>query len=638
MGDVNCLVLRPHNSACSMPMALIKQENNLSFSNTYPIQADAIRRNTQDVIDWDLLSTEQALALLEQKAKPPSMNSLVSVLQKCRKKRSLVYAKRAHAYLCKNKMESQRMLGNYLVPMFVDCGGLPDAQQVFNKLVHRNEFSWSSLIHGYSGCGDFQRALSLYKNMQELGVLPSLYTFLSLLKACGRLKSIEKGREIHHWIVTLGFENENLIGNTIVDMYAKFGSLTEAQEVFLSLSIRDVVSWTALISGYADNGLGKEVWDCLEEMHLEGVSPDAGTHVCSLKAFSNTGAIDYGRDVHSQVIMGGYENDPLIGNILVDMYAKCGSLMEAWETFNKMPTQGVISWTALIAGHARLGECEMVFDLFEEMRSQGVCPNDATFLIILSVCSHAGMVEKGLLYCELMEHEYGITPSIKHHNCMLDLLCRSGQLNAAMLMLEKMPLTPNLVTWKTLLSACRKWGNVEIAKQAFELAMRKERNQASVFALMSNIFADANMWKDLKKLEKRQVDMQAGKELERSWIEINGLMHAFVEGETGPYDQELHCRLDQLQAEIKEVRAGDVETASVDKEKAFASGEKRAITFGLLRVLRGAPIRLVKNLWLCKHSHAFVALISKMEQRVIFCRDAKHLHVFKDGNCSCGGS
>eukprot|EP00250_Pteridium_aquilinum_P015181 c22430_g1_i1 orf=3-671(-) len=223
MGEVNFLEgghTRPRTVACGLPLELTDQEKKKKSSATFHIQANATIQKTQDVIDWDSLSTEQALALLEQTSTPPSFNSLIGILQKCRRKKSLVYAKHAHAYVRKNKMDSHKMLGNYLVPMFVDCSGLHDAQQVFDRLGHPNEFSWSSLIHGYTESGDFQWALSLYEKMQECRVHPSTHTFLSLLKACARLKSVKRGWEIHNLIVALGCEQDNLIGNTLVDMYA----------------------------------------------------------------------------------------------------------------------------------------------------------------------------------------------------------------------------------------------------------------------------------------------------------------------------------------------------------------------------------------------------------------------------------
>jgi pentatricopeptide repeat protein len=246
---------------------------------------------------------------------------------------------------------------------------------------------------------------------------------------------------------------------------------------------------------------------CLEQMKLENIPPDAASYVCSLKTFCNVGSVAKGRDIHHEIVKAGYENDPLIQNTLVDMYAKCGSLVDAREAFQKMPSRSVISWTALIAGHARCGDCEMAFHLFEEMVGDGVWPNDTTFLILLSVCSHAGLVEKGWMYFDAMERDYGIKPSLKHYNGMLDLLSRAGRLDEAMMMIESLPLLPNLVTWKTILSACSKWGNVGIARRAFEWAVKMNEKHSSIFMLMSNIYTDASMWKDLKKVKELQAHL-----------------------------------------------------------------------------------------------------------------------------------
>ncbi|KAH7427827.1 hypothetical protein KP509_10G062000 [Ceratopteris richardii] len=502
------------NSLAGNPGLLFNQSAKVGTENanmstaSFFVQANMEKPKTLDNFDWKALSLEQAVLLLEEQASPPPIDILANILHKCRRKRSLVYANRINNYLTKNNLKFHRRLGNYLVPMLVDCGCLQDAQNVFVGLRERNEFSWSSLIHGYCECGDFKRAFSLYKDMREQDVHPSPYTFLSLLKSCIRLDDIERGQEMHNLIIIFGYEHEGSIGNILVDMYSRSGAHADAQAVLFGLSTRDVVAWTTLIAGYADCGLAEKVWECLGWMHSDGVASDAAAHICSLKAFSNAGAIDYGRDVHSQVIMGGFEEDNLVVNVLVDMYAKCGFLEEAWNVFNKVPMQGVVSWTALISGHARIGECEVAFELFEEMIGTGVHPNDATFLIVLSMCSHAGMVEKGLSYFQLMENEYGITPTLDHYNCMLDLLGRSGQLNAAMLMLENMPVTPNLISWKTVLSGCRKWGNVGAAKQVYELAMRKYTNHSSVLALMCNIFGDLNIMRDFKMSNKVQMDIE----------------------------------------------------------------------------------------------------------------------------------
>eukprot|EP00250_Pteridium_aquilinum_P029183 c38703_g1_i1 orf=2-337(+) len=111
-------------------------------------------------------------------------------------------------------------------------------------------------------------------------------------------------------------------------MYAKCGLLAEAHNVFDKLQVQDVVSWTALIGGYAEHGLGEESLSCFEEMQHKGASPDAGTFVCCLKACGSIKASDKGRDLYAKVARVGLDRDLFVGSTLVDMFAKCGLLAE----------------------------------------------------------------------------------------------------------------------------------------------------------------------------------------------------------------------------------------------------------------------------------------------------------------------
>ena len=306
-----------------------------------------------------------------------------------------------------------------------------------------------------------------------------------------------------------------------------------------------------------------------------------------------------------------------------------------------MPSRSVISWTTLIAGHARCGECEMVFQLFEEMVDDGVRPNDTTFLILLSVCSHVGLVDKGSMYFNEMEREYGIKPSLKHYNCMLDLLSRAGQLNEAMIMVENLPLSPNLVTWKTILSACKKWGNVGIAKKTFEWALKMNEKHSSIFMLMSNIYTDANMWEDLKKVKELQAHLGLGENIEKSWIEEGNLVHRFVEGDLMyNRDDKIWLKVNQLPYNVKQRQPLNTESLPMDslnnEDTHLSHCEEIAITFGLHNFSDKMPLRVVKNLWLHEKCHAFMARTSEVEHRTIICRDSFKFHVFRDGKCSCG--
>lgn len=95
-------------------------------------------------------------------------------------------------------------------------------------------------------------------------------------------------------------------------------------------------------------------------------------------------------------------------------------------------------------------------------------PNEVTFLNVLSVCSHDGLLRKGQEYFGCMREDFGLLPTVKHHTCVVDLFCRAGQLDEAIAVAIRIPAQIDFVVWSSVLSACYKWGNVELASQAFE--------------------------------------------------------------------------------------------------------------------------------------------------------------------------
>eukprot|EP00250_Pteridium_aquilinum_P010667 c19550_g1_i1 orf=1-624(+) len=183
------------------------------------------------------------------------------------------------------------------------------------------------------------------------------------------------------------------------------------------------------------------------------------------------------------------------------MYAKCGSLVEAWEIFDGQLAQNVVLWTALITGFACQGNSEAVFSMLERLVEEGVQPDAVTLLNVMTVCSHAGLVEKGLRSFEAVSQALSNTPTIELYNCLVDLLSRAGQLDAAVGIVEEMPFQPNLITWNTILGACQNWSNVELGKQAFQCALRLDAKQPAPYISMISIYADAHMWEDVKRID-----------------------------------------------------------------------------------------------------------------------------------------
>jgi pentatricopeptide repeat protein len=149
------------------------------------------------------------------------------------------------------------------------------------------------------------------------------------------------------------------------------------------------------------------------------------------------------------------------------MYARCGSLAKAQEVLKDLSLRNVVSWNALISGFAQQGKGGEALDGFKQMQCEGILPNSVTFLCVLNACSHSGLVNEGQMYFTIMSEKYGIIPNSKHQACMVDLFCRTGDFKEAVAMIKKMPLCDYTPIWSGLIDACKKSGNVNLAKLAF---------------------------------------------------------------------------------------------------------------------------------------------------------------------------
>ena len=223
-------------------------------------------------------------------------------------------------------------------------------------------------------------AINCFASIEQEGLSPDEVTFACVLKACGNTRAIDKGKEIHEQIVTKGLlQKDRVIGTALVNMYAKCGALTKAQEVFEKLPLRDVVSWSALIAGYADEGLGHEALNCFEEMQREGFSPNEVTLISVLKVYSSIQAINKSMKIHNEMVDRSlFGKDITLCNALVDMYAKCGAPSKALEVLNDFPVRNVVSWNAVISGYALGGQSHEALKCFVQMQKEGFTLHEIT--------------------------------------------------------------------------------------------------------------------------------------------------------------------------------------------------------------------------------------------------------------------
>ena len=274
-----------------------------------------------------------------------------------------------HANISRRGFESELLIGGTLVNMYSKCGLLIEARKVFENLPDRNAILFNALMSGYVEHGHDMAALGCFEEMKHYKMPKSIITYVFSLKACGNIgmQMVGKGQEIHSEITRAGLGKELLLSSALIDMYAKCGSLREAQLVFDKLLDRDVVTWTALMAGYIELGNNEKVFKCCKEMEQEGISLNAISYVCILKICGNLGYVDKGISIHAEIAKKGLEKEVLLGSSLVDIYAKCGLVGEAEDIFSKLPVRNLLTWNVLISGWCEHGHREKTLGCYDRL-------------------------------------------------------------------------------------------------------------------------------------------------------------------------------------------------------------------------------------------------------------------------------
>lgn len=450
----------------------------------------------------------------------PNLTTVVNILPACASSRALRGGREIHGFVRKWGLDLDGFVGNALIDMYAECGSIDEAVRVFEKMSQRDVVSWNAMASGFLHNGLYVDTLELFRKMQA-SVQLSSFTFVSVLPACGRLRALKQGRELHGCVIKSGFESHAFVRGALLDMYSKCESIEDAKQVFYVMCPRDVVSWNAMIAGYVQISQFEEAFKLFVQMDQIGPKPNSVTIASVLPAFARLAALRHGKEMHSYVVRRGFENHIAVGNTLIDMYAKCGSIGVARLVFNKMSERTLVSWNAMIAGYGMHAHIDETFVLFSQMQDTCLKPDHITFVALLSACSHSGLVDEGWHYFCCMSQVYGITPRMEHYACMVDLLGRAGMLHEANDFINNMPFQPDSSIWGTLLSACKLHCNIELAEKAAEQLFKLEPENTGFYILLSNIYAGAGRWYDVAKVRKMLRDRGLRKEAGCSWIEVD---------------------------------------------------------------------------------------------------------------------
>lgn len=478
------------------------------------------------------------------------------------------------------------------------------------------------------------------------GTEPNEFTFATVLTSCTGVFGLYHGRQIHCLIIKWRLESQIYVGSSLLDMYAKAGRIHEARGVFDDLPERDVVSCTAIISGYAQLSLDEEAIVLFRQLQNEGMNSNYVTYASVLTALSGLAAFEHGRQVHNHVLRSGVQFYVVLGNSLIDMYSKCGNLTYSRRVFDNMPERTVISWNAMLVGYSKHGMGRQVVELFNLMREENkVMPDKVTLLAVLSGCSHGGMENRGmLLFDEMVKGKYGVEPDIEHYGTVVDLLGRAGQIENAFKFIKQMPFEPTAAIWGSLLGACRAHQHVDMGEYVGKRLLEIEPENSGNYVILSNLLASAGRWNDVRAVRDLMMGNAVKKEPGKSWIELDKTLHTFHAGDQfHPRKEEVFNKVREISVKIKEAGyAPDLTCVLYDvdeeqKEKILLShSEKLALAFALISTPQGKPVRIMKNLRICVDCHNFAKFVSKIYKREVSLRDKSRFHHIVDGVCSCG--
>lgn len=524
-------------------------------------------------------------------------------------------------------------------------GDLSYALHIFRHIRYPSTNDWNAVIRGTALSSDPENAVFWYRAMAASNGPHRIdaLTCSFALKACARALARSEAMQLHSQLLRFGFNADVLLQTTLLDAYAKVGDLDHAQNLFDEMPQPDIASWNALIAGFAQGSRPGDAIMMFKKMKEDGnLRPNGVTVQGALLACSQLGALKEGENVHKHILEEKLDMNVQVCNVVIDMYAKCGSVDKAYWVFENMRCdKSLITWNTMIMAFAMHGDGYKALDLFEKLGRCGMPPDAVSYLAVLCACNHAGLVEDGLKLFNSMAQR-GLAPNIKHYGALVDLLGRAGRLKEAYDVVNSMPF-PNMVLWQTLLGACRTYGNVEMA----ELASRKLVEMGFIscgdFVLLSNVYAARQRWDDVGRVRDAMRRRDVKKTPGFSYIEVKGMMHKFVYGDQSHSScREIYAKLDEIKFRIKAygyaAETGNVlhDIGDEDKENALCyHSEKLAVAFGLTCTEEGTLIQVIKNLRICGDCHVVIKLISKIYNREIVVRDRTRFHRFKEGLCSC---
>ncbi|KAL5098742.1 hypothetical protein RYX36_003069 [Vicia faba] len=440
--------------------------------------------------------------------------NLLNLVQSCIANKSLSSAKIIHARIFRFTLFSDTFLSNHLIELYSKCNDITSAHHVFDKIPHKNIFSYNTILSAYCKSNNLQNACRLFLQMPQRNtvslntiitcmvrngyerqaldtydsmmlhesVKPSHITFATVFSACGGLLDANCGRRNHGFVLKVGLDSNIYVVNALLCMYSKCGLNLDAFRVFEDIREPNEVTFTTMIGGLSQTNQVVEALELFRLMLRKGIRVDSVSLSTVLGICAKGVSFDVcddshgfltngqGKQIHTLAIKVGFERDLHLCNSLLDMYAKTGDMDGAENVFVNLDKHSVVSWNIMISGYGNRCDSEKAVECFQRMQFCGYEPDDVTFINMLTACVKSGDVKIGRQIFDSMLH-----PSLISWNAILSGYNQSADHGEAVELFRKMQFQwqhPDRTTLAIILSSCAELGLLESGKQVHAVSQK----------------------------------------------------------------------------------------------------------------------------------------------------------------------
>ncbi|KAF9611153.1 hypothetical protein IFM89_027239 [Coptis chinensis] len=466
---------------------------------------------------------KKAVSIVFSKPAPFPFPIYARLFQQCSSERAAIEARIVESHLVTFNPRPPVFLINRAIETYGKCGCLKDARGLFDDRRQRNGGTWNAMITAYSQNGDGENALLVFWEMHRSGVLANEITFASVLGSCAGVLDIYVSRQVHGLVVNYGFCFNAILASSLVDIYGKCWFMDDARRMFYEIRNPNAISWNVIVRRYLEVDNYEEAVVMFFKMVGTNVMPLTFTFSSALVACSNIPALKEGEQIHAVAVKVCFVKDKIVVNSLINMYAKCGDLVDArrlfdqpgsrdvitWTSivsayaacgrirearklFNDMPERGVISWNAMLVGYTRLFQWEEALDFIFWMHRETNDFDSFSLSLILNVCA-------GLSDILLGKQAHGFAYRHDLHsntfvaNAILDMYGKCGSLRSSRVWFSEMGHLRDRVSWNAFISSYARHGLSEKAIPLFGKMILEttgtELDFSTLLAACANIFA-----------------------------------------------------------------------------------------------------------------------------------------------------